>query len=62
MILEEFLGEAQRDFTVKPERVLWARKYFMTILSGTKLVALVRPQGSDHGRSLTNSLEVLSAL
>ena len=47
---------------MKPARVLWARKYLMTILSGTKLVVLVRPKGSDHGRSLTNSLEVLSAL
>ena len=26
---EEVLNKARRDFTVKPERVLWARKYLM---------------------------------
>ena len=36
MMLEEFLGEARRDFTVKPERVLWARKYLMNLMKGSK--------------------------
>jgi hypothetical protein len=31
MILEEFLGEARSDFTVKPERVLLARKYLIKL-------------------------------
>jgi len=36
MMLEELLGEARRDFTVKFERVLWARKYLMMLVRVSK--------------------------